>query len=126
MNGTQAMPTMPAPDPWRDRVNGIVSGVRRESRIYFALGATLYVLSGITCFLVVRDPSMTALVVMGLFQLLVLFFATIKIFPCIRGGFLVSVEQTYETIGDMHAIREAIERERGVSVKPKSRAVVEE
>jgi hypothetical protein len=105
------MSPVPEEDRWRARVKEIISGVRRESWIYFALGLVSYIGAGITFIFAVKDPSLAALLIMGYFQLMVIFFGTMKIYPCIRGGFLVSVEQTYETIGDMQAIRKAIEKQ---------------
>ncbi|MGI0147908.1 MAG: hypothetical protein ACREDF_00040 [Thermoplasmata archaeon] len=125
MNGTQIMRPVTAEHPWRTRVTQIVSGVRREALIYFILGESAYIFGGAACFFVIREPSMTALAVMGFFQSLVIFFATLKIYPCIRGGFLVSLEQACETVDDMRAIRHEIERQ-GAPIKSKSRTVVEE
>lgn len=106
MNGTQTMQV-----PWREKVDKILAGVRRESRIYFALGLCSYVLAGFAFIKAVKDPSLSALLIMGYFQLMVIFFGTMKIYPCIRGGFLVSVEQTCESVDDMRAIRHEIERQ---------------
>ncbi|MCI0664973.1 MAG: hypothetical protein L0220_28245 [Acidobacteria bacterium] len=109
LNSTQVTPAVRY--DWRSRVNGIIAGVRREAIIYCSLGMVAYISAAIACLVAIREPSLAAFVVMAFFQLMVLFFATTKIYPCIRGGFLVSVEQTCESIGDMKAIREAIERD---------------
>lgn len=120
---SQIMPPVQE-DSWRSKVNGIIKSVRREASIYFALGLVSYVGAGISFILAVKEPSMAALLIMGYFQLMVIFFGTMKIYPCIRGGFLVSVEQTCETIDDMRAIRREIERQ-NAPVPMKSRTVHE-
>jgi hypothetical protein len=97
-------------DSWRTRINVTLSGVRKEAWAYFLLGMFAYAGVGLGCYFTIKNSSLVGVAIMGFFQFMVIFFATLKIYPCIRGGFLVGLEQTYETIPVFDRMSESINR----------------
>ena len=85
-------------DNWAVRVEQILAAVRRESRILLALGVGSYLVVSTVVIWLLGDRPITALIVMGYFQLMVTFMCCDRIYRCIKGGFDVNVASTMETM----------------------------
>lgn len=96
---------------WNDRVTKILRHVRREGAAMMWLGFVFYGGGSAAIFYFMRNqPGLATAIVMTVFQMLVLFFGTRKMYPCIAGGFLLSIEANRDSVPTFEKIADSIGR----------------
>jgi hypothetical protein len=85
--------------PWPEEVREITQAVQRRGSVYLTLGLGIYGLGSILILYFMRNiPNLATAVVMFFFQLCVIYFATKVIYPCIGGGFWLSIAANRDSV----------------------------
>lgn len=96
---------------WNEKVGVILSGIGRLANLYLVMGLGLYGLgSAIIIYFLRHQPLLVTLVVMYFFQLCIVFFSTKVIYPCIGGGFWVSLLANNESIPTFDRLGRVLEK----------------
>ena len=115
------METNNPPPTWDAKVQKTLSSVHREASILMWLGFIVYGAGSAAILVFVKNPGMATATVMYLFQLLVLFFGTRKMYPAIAGGFRIGLDANRSSMPLFEKTSAAIER---LETDPESHPVV--
>lgn len=96
---------------WDEKVDSCLKGVYREASILMWLGFIVYG-GGSACILwaMHRNPTLATAVVMFFFQLLVIFFGTRKLYPCISGAFRVGLLANRDSIPTFDRLGKVVDK----------------
>ena len=96
---------------WNDRVKDIVRASNRRGAALFWLGFCVYG-GGSTIILALlwRNPTIATALVMFLFQLCIMFFGTMKMYPKFDGGFWLQIEANRDTVPTFETISDTVKK----------------
>lgn len=83
---------------WDVRVQGILKSVNRRATILMTLGYLVYGCGGVAILVFIPDKPFAGLVCMFFFQLLILYFGSKEMYPCIAGGFKAGLEANRDSV----------------------------
>lgn len=83
---------------WDTRVQAILKSVNRRATILMTLGYLVYGCGGIAILILIPDKTFAGLVCMFFFQLLILYFGSKEMYPCIAGGFKAGLEANQDSV----------------------------
>lgn len=96
---------------WNDEVQSIIASVNRKSMAYLIAGYGIYGVGSVIIMVLMRNqPAMATAVIMFFFQLCVIYFGTRAIFPCISGGFWLSIAANRDSVPTFKRLADAVER----------------
>ena len=99
-------------EDWNVRVERIVRTTTRRGILFFVLGLVTY--GGGSALILAtlwQNPTIATVLVMSLFQCLVMGFGTMVIYPCIGGGFRLTIEANRDAVPAFEKLAEAVESE---------------
>lgn len=115
------METKNSPPTWDAKVQKTLSSVHREASILMWLGFIVYGMGSAAILIFIKNPGIATASVMYLFQLLVLFFGTRKMYPAIAGGFRIGLDANRSSMPLFEKTSTAIER---LETDPESHPIV--
>lgn len=83
---------------WDARVQAILKSVNRRATILMVLGYLVYGFGGVAILVFIPDKPFAGLVCMFFFQLLILYFGSKEMYPCIAGGFKAGLEANRDSV----------------------------
>jgi hypothetical protein len=107
---------------WDTRIQAIIKSVNRRGTILMTLGYLVYGCGGTAIFILVADKTLAGVMCMFFFQLLILYFTSKEMYPCIAGGFRAGLEANRDSVPLFEKIAKGVD---DLEKNPESHPVVQ-